>query len=196
MASMHHRQWFKEILYTARDQLYWRNQNFEVVKGALNLVPLFPVFSKIDLICLTPCHWQPCVSKFCDIRKGWLCKLSFRISNAMCDYWTSIIERLLIQQEILLSHPFPMSRNFRAKSTDCDKLTSNQQLPVTRHKVILLLSEGLGKMIQRILKSFYDRSSLPIGVSWLAVSCRGPRNFEMQGCQWYCAKLIKFIFTD
>ena len=42
------------------------------------LVPLFPLCTKIDLIRPTPCHWQLCISKFCDIRKGWLHKNSCR----------------------------------------------------------------------------------------------------------------------
>ena len=34
-----------------------------------NLVLLFPLSAKKDLIRLTPYHWQPCVLTFCDIRK-------------------------------------------------------------------------------------------------------------------------------
>ena len=41
-----------------------------------NLVPLFPLSAKLDLIRLTPYNWLPCVSKFCDIRKVRLCKIS------------------------------------------------------------------------------------------------------------------------
>ena len=54
---------------------------------------------KIDLIRLTPTHWQRCVSDFRDIRKGWLRKISCRIRNAMFN----------ILHEIFKSHPFLMS---------------------------------------------------------------------------------------
>ena len=60
-------------------------------RGAPNLVPLFPLCIKIDLICLSPYHWQPCVSNFCDIKKRWLSQISCRISNLA----------FLILQEIL-----------------------------------------------------------------------------------------------
>ena len=59
----------------------------------------------------------------------------------------------------------------QAKSTDCDKLTSNQRF---RHRdfvtVISSQSEGLGKMVLRIVKYFYDCTFHPIGVIWFAVS--------------------------
>ena len=35
-----------------------------------NLVPPFLFSAKTYLIPLTPYHWQPCVAKFCDIKKG------------------------------------------------------------------------------------------------------------------------------
>ena len=47
-------------------------------------------------------HRQPCVSKFRDIRKGLLRKISCKISNIA----------LFILQVILQSHPFLMLRKF------------------------------------------------------------------------------------
>ena len=68
--------------------------------------------TKIDLIRLTLYHWQPCVSKLCDLRKGWLCKTSCRIiiRNAMFNLFLFLREILQIvnfsqnkQRGILLS---------------------------------------------------------------------------------------------
>ena len=57
---------------------------------------------ELDLIRETSYHWQLFVSNFCDISKGCLCKISFRLSNIA----------LLFLREMLRSYPFLMSRNF------------------------------------------------------------------------------------
>ena len=44
----------------------------------------YSLYLKIDLIRLTPYHWQSNVSNFCDIRKERLCKISGKISNWRC----------------------------------------------------------------------------------------------------------------
>ena len=68
-----------------------------------------------------------------------------------------------------------MPTYFQARSTDLDKPTAKQRF---RHSdlvtdfvtVILLQSEGLGKMALGIVKYAYDCSSQLIGVIWFAVS--------------------------
>ena len=63
-------------------------------------------YAKINLIHLTPYHWQTGVSNFRDIRKGRLCKIFFQ--NKECFLFD-------ILQEILQSHPFSMSRKFKTE---------------------------------------------------------------------------------
>ena len=84
---------------------------------------------KIELIRLTLYHWQPCVSKFRNIRKGGLYKISRKISNSAFLILQEILKidnflqnnqrdvrlaniAFLILQEILQSRPFLMSRKF------------------------------------------------------------------------------------
>ena len=33
-----------------------------------------PYMQKYDVFRLTPYLWQPCISQFCEITKGWFCK--------------------------------------------------------------------------------------------------------------------------
>ena len=68
-----------------------------------------------------------------------------------------------------------MLGSYRARSTDCDKLTANQQfhhsdLITDFVTVISSQSEGLGKMALGIVKYADDRSSQPIGIIWFTVS--------------------------
>ena len=68
--------------YCSKSMLLKNWDLFEVYNcSALNLIPLFPLFAKIDSISLTPYHRQSCVSKFCDNRKGWICRICCWISN-------------------------------------------------------------------------------------------------------------------
>ena len=72
-----------------------------------------PSSANIRLILLTPYYPQPCVSNFCDIRNGWLCKISCKISIAMFDNL----------QETLGSYPFLMARKFETQG--CQITESN-----------------------------------------------------------------------
>ena len=64
--------------------------------------------------------------------------------------------------------------NFRARSTDCSKLTANQRFITVISSLILSQSKGLGKMALMIVEYAYDRSFQLIGVIWL-----GPRQLTM-----------------
>ena len=46
---------------------------------------------------LTPYHWQPCISHFCDITKGIFCKNSFRLRSAMFD--EAVFRRAVVETD-------------------------------------------------------------------------------------------------
>ena len=66
-------------IYCSKSVLLKKWELLEVIKRCSK--PFFHNFlysQKYDLIRLTPYHWQPCISQFCDITKAWFCKISRR----------------------------------------------------------------------------------------------------------------------
>ena len=144
---------------TARNRFYWSNENYlRYEKGDSNLVPLFPLSAKIDLIRLIPHHWQPYASNFCEVVNGWLWKISCRIRNTMLDnqtlrclfskkmlifkisYWvTKAMSDIL--QKILESLLFLMSRKFETQDCQWCGVKRIKSIVADKKKV----EEGLGQ---------------------------------------------------
>ena len=110
----------------------------EVIKRCLKpYEPLFLLSTNIDLVPLTPYHWQLCVSNFWNVRKGRLAKLIHRVKNMIFDnnrtLWCLFCKKLPIcnifckirkaifdiLQEILKSCSFFMSQKFKMQSCQC-----------------------------------------------------------------------------
>ena len=73
-----------------------RTTCYDTIKRCPKPYSTISLSAKVDLIRLTPYHWQPFISNFRDITKWWLCKISCRLLNIT----------LLILQEIKCSAIF------------------------------------------------------------------------------------------
>ena len=80
---------------TARNQFHLKNENY--LKKCPNLVLLFPLSAKIDLIRLTLDRWQPYVSNFRNL------KARFSLPNFLLNKQREIIRLLIADDLVLLS---------------------------------------------------------------------------------------------
>ena len=95
--------------------------------------PQFPYSRKYDLICLTPYHWQPCISQFCGITKGAQListdSLGLQVPVAVAKFSDLVIGYSLLPIGNRVSQS---ARNF-AKSAVCDdSKLRNAGLPMVR----------------------------------------------------------------
>ena len=93
--------------YCSRWVLLKKWELLGVIKKCTKPYSTIPLIWEINLIRLAPYHWRPCVSKFRDIRKDGLHKISCRIR-----LFDARISRCLFCKKILQSLPFLVSQNF------------------------------------------------------------------------------------
>ena len=92
--------------YCSRSAFYL----LQIFKSCPKPYPIFPLFAQMDLIYLTPHHWQSYVSNLRDIRKRWLCKNLFQNKQQDVRLYSNIA--FLILPKTLQRHPCLMSRKF------------------------------------------------------------------------------------